>query len=582
MPVDHDGIDVVDCDLLIVGSGFAGLWAAISARSKGVKRIAIADKGAIGLTSQSKMAAGATIFCLPQHRPDEWLDDMARANSYLSRQDILSLILETSYSRLRKLESWGIEYMRLPGGGYFTLPSRGFERARMLVVPKGSGSRGGSAVVRAMLRQVKAPPDFEHRVDLYPRKMITGITVRGGRAVGAVGVDRRTAEPIAFRSRAVILAGADCSFRGNYLCVDQVTGDAFKLAYDTGVRLNNMEFLVSNTGSPRYGFEGTGMAARFASFLDRDLQPFMKRYHPRADSAEIRYIVQAMADQLLKGNGPPFFFDMSSKPSSYVIRVLLERIGNMVPLNLERLKEMGVDVFRGPQEWVPAVHSLRGGIRTGTDCMSDLPGLFAAGLSQSVDPGLFNGWSSMRAMWSGERSGEAAAAYIRSSEGAAPDPLEERELAVRALGPLHRGTGVDPDDVCAALQRAIFPYGVSVYKDARSLSVALREVERLRDELVPALRAEDPHQLVKVHETANMVAVAELYLRVSLIRQESRADHFRADFPSTDNESWLAWINVRREPDGSASFEREDVPLERYPFGPDATRAGIREVGAAR
>lgn len=559
----------VKTDLLVIGSGFAGLWAAITARERGVADIAIVDKGSIGINSQSTMAAGATIYCLPRHDAGLWLKEMAAAHGYLSRQDIVADMLETSYSRLKKLESWGIEYLRAPIRGYVTLPSRGFEHVRMLVLPRRGGRKGGHALVGTLLDRVKSREGTGSAVGLYPRVMITALLAGGGRAAGAVGVDRRTGEPVVFSARAVLLAASDCSFRGGYACVDAVTGDAFRLAYDAGVRLNNMEFLSVNTGSPRYGFEGTGIAARFGRFLTRDLEPFMREYHPDADAAEVCHVVQAMAREVSKGSGPPFYFDMSRRPGGLITRKALESVGNMVELNLRRLEEEGVPVFRSPQEWLPVVQSLRGGVRTDIDCMSDLPGLFAAGTSQAVDPGLFNGWSSMRAMWSGERSGIAAAAYLRDADEVGPGREEAGELLERALEPLGRESGVTPDDVCARLQRALFACDVCVRKSGERLEEALAEVERLRDDLVPALRAAGPHELVKAHETANMVAVAELFLRASLGRRETRGDHNRADFPATDNRNWLAWINISRGPDGTPLLERETVPLSAYPFKPE-------------
>jgi succinate dehydrogenase/fumarate reductase flavoprotein subunit len=74
-----------ETDLLIVGSGFAGLWAAIGAREAGVRRVAIVDKAAIAMSSQSRLCAGATIYCLPEDDKEVWLRDVVEANSFLSR-----------------------------------------------------------------------------------------------------------------------------------------------------------------------------------------------------------------------------------------------------------------------------------------------------------------------------------------------------------------------------------------------------------------------------------------------------------------------------------------------------------------
>ncbi|RJP27135.1 MAG: FAD-binding protein [Actinobacteria bacterium] len=557
--------DIVHCDLLVIGSGFAGLWAAIAARDGGLEKVAIVDKGAVGLSSMSRMSAGATVYCLPRFDPERWMKAFIRAQGYLSRQDMLEEIIGTSHSRLRSLEAWGVEYQRNPlTRSYLTLPSRGLDHVRMMVLPRWRDRTGGTAVVSALLAQVR-----KRGIARYGKIIIAGLLCGGGRVCGAVGIDRLTGKPVTFRARAVILAAADCSFRGHYACVEGVTGDAFKLAYDAGVRLSNMEFLAVNTGPPRYGFEGTGIAARCgARFLDGSGKAFMRAHHAGGDKAEICYLVQAMADAAEGGSGPPFYLDMSRLPGRWIIRKALLSIGGWMPLNIAKLREMGEDIFTSPQEWGPAVQSLRGGVRAGADCMSDLPGLFAAGTSLSVDPGLFNGWSSMLAMWSGEKAGREAARFVRDSG----DTVIERENVERmrkdVLAPSRPGAGTTPDVVCRRLQEAVFPYLICILKREDRLQAALQEVERIRDEDVPSLRAPVPHELVKAHETVGMVLAAELFLRASLERRESRGDHLRQDHPRRDNAHWLQWVNLSKGGGGEPRVELERVPLSRYPMQP--------------
>ncbi|MBU1672688.1 MAG: hypothetical protein KKF41_09685 [Actinobacteria bacterium] len=83
---------------------------------------------------------------------------------------------------------------------------------------------------------------------------------------------------------------------------------------------------------------------------------------------------------------------------------------------------------------------------------------------------------------------------------------------------------------------------------------------------LPGLFAADPHELVKADETANMVLAAEMFLRSSLERTESRGDHYREDFPDTDNDRWLKWINARKGTDGEVVLEHEEVPGSPLPL----------------
>lgn len=408
---------MVDTDLIIVGSGFAGLWAAITAREAGVERVLLVDKAAIALSSQSKLSAGATIYCLPEDDPDLWLRDVAEAQGFLCHQD--------------------------------------------------------------------------------------------------------------------------------------------------------MEFLAVNTGSPQYGFEGTGLILRRGGrLLNANGEAFLSRYHPDADAAEIGVIVQAMAREVEQGHGPPFHLDLRHTQRRW-LRFLLSRAASLPRLTLEKLSAAGIDIFATPQEWVPAVQSLRGGIRTDIDGRSDVPGLFAAGLAQAFDPGLFNGWSSMRAMWGGERAGRAAAVFVAAVGAASPHREEVAAAQHRAVAPLSRASGPAADDAVAALHRAIFPYDVCILKARDRLQAALRTVTALAE---TPLRAADPHELAKAHETNNMLRTAELFLRASLRRTESRGDHYREDFPVPDNDRWLQWVTLRHGLAGTPVTALEPVPFDHYPLQPGTAR----------
>jgi succinate dehydrogenase/fumarate reductase flavoprotein subunit len=556
-------IEQVETDLLIVGSGFAGLWAAIAAREGGVERVAVVDKAAIAMSSQSRLCAGATIYCLPEDDSQVWLRDIVEASGFLSRQPLVAEILETSHQRLCKLEEWGVSYPA-PDGVYARIPSRGLEHVMMMVVPRFRNRTGGSAVIDALRRRA-----IGARITQHPRVLVTDLLQREGRIAGAVGLDRTTAVPIAFAARAVLLATADCSFQGNYVCTDGTTGDGFRLAYDQGVRLSNMEFLCTNTGSPSFGFEGTGVALKWGGrLLNAQGETFMENYHPDANTAEIHELTQAMAREAEKGHGPPFYIEMGEAWKTR-IGPALAGIGGFMPLNLAKLEDEGVDLAKR-QEWVPAVQTLRGGVRIEPDGQSDLPGLFAAGMTEALDPGLFNGWSTMRAMGSGERSGRGAAAYLRGAAPVSLDADEVTALAARATAPLERKAAGAPrsDEVIERMQALIFRPDVSILKRGESLGAALLEIEELRVAALPDLAARDPHELAKLHETRNMIHVAEMFLRASLARTESRGSHFRIDHPELDNQRWLSWINLRKAGEGEMRVETEPVPLDGYPIQP--------------
>lgn len=539
-------------DLLIIGAGFGGLWAAIAAREAGVKRILIVDKASIGRSGQSRQCAGATIHALPEDDLGQWLSIIAQANDGLCRRAHVAQLLEGSNRRLRRLLEWGVEYPRLVNG-YFRLPVRGLPGVLMMVAPRYEEHVGGAALVSALRR-----PALAH-ASTRPRLMITELLQRDGRIAGAVGFDRSSASPVLIEARAVVLATADCSFRGHYVGVRATTGDGFALAYRRGARMSNMAFMCVNTGSPRFGFEGTGVAMQWgAQLLDGRGAPFMARHHPDAERAPLPAIVQAMAREAEAGNGPPFQLSMGAAFARRIAPALSE-IGGFMPLNLRRLAESGVDLGQ-PQPWGAAVQALHGGVRVGLDGQSDLPGLFAAGTAAALDPGLFNGWSTFRAMGSGECAGRGAAAWLRDADPAPPRRDTVEAAIARAVAPLRpdsQSAGPSADTVVEALQRQLFATSVSILKAPDAMADALDHVHALTEDVAPRLTARDAHALAEVHEARNLLTVAELFLMASLARTESRSAHVRVDHPEPASDGpW--WLNLRRV-GGRVHVEREPV-----------------------
>jgi succinate dehydrogenase/fumarate reductase flavoprotein subunit len=559
-------------DLLVIGGGFGGLFAAIEARKLGVRDVLIVDKGAVGLTGQSRMAAGATIFVHPGDDVEEWADAVFRGQQGLCNQDMVESFLAHSTERLREIEALGVVYRKSSGDRYVRMPSRGLAPARMTLFPQYRGRTGGTALTSALHARA-----IELGVRFCNKLFISDLIVQDGRVAGAVGCHRRTGEFFVFPSRAVVVAACDCSFRGNYACVEATTGDAFGMAHRAGVDLCNMEFLCSNTGPVRFNFEGTGPAGQLgARFRNSSDEAFMSRYRPEGDRAELNFIVQAMAHEVRSGNGPPFYFDFRGLPEG------LERgymaMGGWMPRNLTRLREAGMTPFGTRADWTINVQTLRGGIKTDLGCMSNLPGLFAAGTAHSMGPGLFNGWSSGRSIWSGWAAGRSAAAWVRGGDAAPPHPDRVGELR----GRLHEHP-IDADrgdlslhDVTLRLQRCLFAYETSVMKSQASLERARREVTAIAEEALPRVRVRDLHEFVRFQETRNMLLTAELFLTASLLRKETRSDHFREDHPEPDP-AWLKWIVFNR--DLEAGHRIEALPWSDYRRQPEHLET-LREAPA--
>jgi len=145
--------------------------------------------------------------------------------------------------------------------------------------------------------------------------------------------------------------------------------------------------------------------------------------------------------------------------------------------------------------------------------------------------------------------------------------VDDEELAMAkeiVYMPVKRKGGFSPRWVTQVLQNLLMPYFILYIKHGKRLSATLTLVEFLRDHLVPKLTANDPHELRLVHETKNMVLNAEIKLRSSLFRTESRGCHYREDYPRRDDPTWLAWVKLKEENDRMMLW-KEPIPEKWWP-----------------
>ncbi len=128
---------------------------------------------------------------------------------------------------------------------------------------------------------------------------------------------------------------------------------------------------------------------------------------------------------------------------------------------------------------------------------------------------------------------------------------------------MKRDKGYGPAWVTQTLQGIMIPNFVLYIKKERMMQAALAYVEELRDHHLPMLRAADLHELRLAHETANMIVNAEMKLKASIMRKESRCSHYRLDYPDIDEQNWNAWINIYQGKNGEMKLEKQ--PFDSWP-----------------
>ena len=543
-------------DVLIIGGGFSGSWAAIKAREH-VEHVLMVDKGPRDWGGLGSMSGGDMIVKQPEFEASDLVDELTYYYDGLCEQDVLQEILELSYDRFMDLERMGHRFYR-ENGELQSIPQRGLDKMRYYFYhPYGKGGSHTTEVLNKRLQELG--------VKRMGRVEITRLLKDGERVVGAVGFHGQSGASVVIRAKAVILATHSGGWKGSYL-LNTCAGEGSLLAYEAGATLRNMEF-IENWNVPKlFAWEGqTGLLPHGARFLNGKGEDFMRRYSPKLGAkADPHYNVRGMAFEIMAGRGP-IWFDTSTL-SEKGIRDMTPT-GGWMKLNDTKLKALGIDFFHQTTEWMSQVLTCFGGIKADKHGYTGVPGLYVAGRARSVTPGVYmGGWDSCLTSTTGWIAGQnAGLCAAHQKETAFPEALALETLR-EDTAPLGK-EGVSPKDIVREMQRLMAPVDVCILKSQEGLSRSLSRLESFRDDILPLAGAEDPHYLVKLTEARGMTLITEAFLRASLMRKESRAGHFRVDYPGRDETRGPAWIDVRKGKNGmETAFDA--VPLDRYPVKP--------------
>jgi succinate dehydrogenase/fumarate reductase flavoprotein subunit len=555
--------EILETDVLIVGGGYGGLWAALRASECGAT-VTLVDKSFAGKSGHSYFAGGARMVLLPEDDLNEALRDIVLGNEWLVDQEMVTGVFSGSYARLQDLERFGLSF-RKNRDGYVWTRARGTRLVKNLWL---ENATGGDEVT--LLRKIA----LSRGVNILNHVYIYDLAKDSrGTVCGALGIGVREDRDYFFKARSTILATNSGSFRGHHLaCELQGTGPF--MAYDAGAKIKNPEFHYINIRPAKHEIEGSGiLPAVGARWKNGRGTRFMTAYDPELqDRAPVYKIVVAAAKEALKGNAP-ICIDVEGMTEEERERFHLLQVSHgWMPLLFQKCqRDEGYDPLRNNIEWQPAYESNKLGIHCDVNCGTSLEGVFAAGMARTLGINSFTGWSIASCTWSGFTAGESAVRYVRNSSMGNADWDSLREKRALFFEPLERESGYEPDALVHELQRVLFPADVLILMSEPKLQTALNRVLELKEQKLSSMKASDRRDLIKAKETGTMVLAAEMTLRASLMRKESRENIFyREDYPIPDNANWLKWIVVKKGDHGEMTFSRENVPLNRYPIRPES------------
>lgn len=486
---------LLDADVLVLGGGPAGTWAAIAAAEAGA-RVVLADKGYVG-TSGAAAAGGNNLWYLPPDGPqrEESIRRREGEAGHLTDRRWMERVVDLTWRQVGRLADWGYPFPTDRHGVVRRSSLQGPEYMRLM----------RRRVKRAGVRILDQSPAQELLVDA------------DGVVGGAAGVHRQAGDaPWRVSAGAVVLATGGCAFLSGALGCNPDTGDGHLMAAELGAELSGMEFSNAYGVAPAFGAQTKGRLYQFATYYDAAGRPL---------------------------DLPPGFAGRAGMTRLMVDQPVFARLDLVAPEQREALRwaqpnfflpfdKAGVDPFADRFEirlvLEGTVRGTGGLALAGDGCETTVPGLYAVGdvATRELVTGGRSGGGSHNGAWaiaSGTLGGAAAARFSRRARG------EVRPAGVTGLGREGRAS-VPAAEVVAAVQAEVVPLERNLFRTGEGLASSLCRLEEVWREAVPGLDRADGH---RAREAAAMAAHARWMFHAAAARTESRAMHRRDDHPET-------------------------------------------------
>ncbi|MDQ6621826.1 MAG: FAD-binding protein [Pseudomonadota bacterium] len=564
-------------DVLVAGSGAAGMRAAIAAHDAGA-RVALIAKGP-ARANHTRMSGGrynAVSGLNPADSTDAFYRDTVDSGCGINDPALARLMADEAMERAYDLEAWGLAWDRkavreyslsMTGGGSFV--------RTMGSVDEGIG------ITEVMLHQV-----YKRGIPVLPFNMLVeAVPDAEGRIGGALVLDLARGQWRFMTCGALVIATGGTSQLYETSSGPIInTGDGVAIALRAGAELVDIEFMqfipisfvypasargYTLTEPAHYGMRHYEPQADAAQLVNNRGERFILKHDPvRKEGSTRDVLARAIMLEILEGRGTPEGGVLMIPDPRVFPSFLKER-----PIYVKRIRENYGDAqarLEAPIPVMPSALYTLGGVRIDPWCATRVPGLYVGGEAAGGVHGANRlGGSSMPDIQVfGRRAGMAAAEFAKSA-GRASDAIDVARARADALeGPLGRREGVRPIEVKKQLQKLMWDH-VGLVRSGTNLERSLGILADFRREMLPRLALMSGTRILnrewmEAIELENLIDIGESMASASLVRKETRGAHYRTDFPGLDP-GWRVNLLVRRTSGGKLEVTRHVIPVESVP-----------------
>jgi succinate dehydrogenase/fumarate reductase flavoprotein subunit len=570
---------LVKTDVLVIGGGMAGCFAAIKAREQGLN-VTLADKSFIGKAGATHYADGNLVFFRPSrgHRLNDWINLICQRGEYLNNRDWIKICLEECEDRYNDMVSYGMPFYKPDGKLFINSPDPSWEGMDDIV----GGLDRGSLWENVDLLYRKHAPALREKarsigVDIQDRMMFSELMTQDGQIAGAMGFNTTSGDLYIFDTPAVVIATGGGGFKAECNWTNYWTGDGESMAYRAGAAISSQEFGRIGTDMPMRaaakkaeGERGEGITGKVVNNLID--APFMGGMvtgwlRPNLNADGVPAI--SAAYEAHRGKAPLYTnLDIWSERQMKWMHYYRATRGSLAE------DRVGFDIFQRGKVTYPATRIWASPTAAGSgiwpvdqNCGSRVPGLYAAGdtcatmASGASYAGM--GFGLNHAAVTGARAGRGAADHAKKTKTVLDRRVVD-QMKQTVCAPMERKSGFSPAWLSQIVQTITVPYFYLGVKHGDRLQAAVTIAEFVNSHLAPQLMAKDPHDWRMAQEAKNMAHMAEMRLKASLFRTESRGTHFREDYPRRDDPAWLAWVKLQDE-GGRMKVYKDQVPEKWWP-----------------